>query len=121
MEKEATEKSTLRNKSIGVGEWCREVILAEVLALRMLYLNTVQLLGRGRELTTEDLRKLIDWVDREKQATARVLEIHAPARAALTLAASTRTQIAAFQPGDSEGGEHFAVAVHYPLATPFPV
>jgi hypothetical protein len=83
MEKEATEKSTLRNKSIGtkvsedeyaaleklaeargltLGEWLRElvlaeliahpaeqVILAEVLALRMLYLNTVQILGPGRE------------------------------------------------------------------------
>jgi len=92
MEKEATEKSTLRNKSIGtkvseeeyaaleklaeergltLGEWFRElvlaeliahpaeqVILAEVLALRMLYLNTVQILGAGRELGTEDLRKL---------------------------------------------------------------
>jgi hypothetical protein len=105
MEKEATEKSTLRNKSIGtkvseeeyaaleklaeargltLGEWFRElvlaeliahpaeqVILAEVLALRMLYLNTVQILGAGRELGTEDLRKLIERVDREKQAMAR--------------------------------------------------
>ena len=105
MEKEATEKTTLRNKSIGtkvsedeyaaleklaeargltLGEWFRElvlaeliahpaeqVILAEVLALRMLYLNTVQILGRGRELGTEDLRKLIERVDREKQAMAR--------------------------------------------------
>jgi len=105
MEKEATEKTTLRNKSIGtkvseeeyaaleklaeargltLGEWFRElvlaeliahpaeqVILAEVLALRMLYLNTVQILGRGRELTTEDLKKLIERVDREKQKMAR--------------------------------------------------
>jgi 3-deoxy-D-arabino-heptulosonate 7-phosphate (DAHP) synthase class II len=46
------------------------VILAEVLALRMLYLNTVQILGRGRELTTEDLKKLIERVDGEKQAMA---------------------------------------------------
>ena len=37
-----------------------QVILAEVLALRMLYLNTVQILGRGRELGTEDLKKLIE-------------------------------------------------------------
>ena len=105
MDKEATEKTTLRNKSIGtkvseeeyaaleklaeargltLGEWFRElvlaeliahpaeqVILAEVLALRMLYLNTVQILGAGRELGTEDLRKLIERVDREKQAMAR--------------------------------------------------
>ena len=47
------------------------MILAEVLALRMLYLNTVQVLGRGREVTTEDLRKLIERVDQEKQAMAR--------------------------------------------------
>lgn len=105
MEKEATEKTVLRNKSIGtkvsedeyaqleklaeargltLSEWFRElvlaeliahpaeqVILAEVLALRMLYLNTVQILGMGRELTTEDLRKLIERVDREKQTMAR--------------------------------------------------
>jgi hypothetical protein len=48
-----------------------QVILAEVLALRMLYLNTAQILGAGRELGTEDLRKLIERVDREKQAMAR--------------------------------------------------
>jgi hypothetical protein len=62
-----------------LSEWVREVliahpaeqiILAEVLALRMLYLNTVQILGAGRELTTEDLRKLIERVDREKQRKA---------------------------------------------------
>jgi len=105
MEKEMTEKTVLRNKSIGtkvseeeyaaleklaeargltLGEWFRElvlaeliahpaeqVILAEVLAVRMLYLNTVQILGRGRELGTEDLRKLIERVDREKQSMAQ--------------------------------------------------
>ena len=98
------EKNVLRNKSIGtkvsddeyaqleklaeargltLGEWLRElllaeliahpaeqIILAEVLALRMLYLNTVQILGAGRELTTDDLRKLIEKVDREKQRKA---------------------------------------------------
>ena len=88
------EKSVLRNKSVGtkvsddeyaaleklaeargltLGEWLRElvlaeliahpadeIILAEVLALRMLYLNTIQILGAGRELGTDDLRKLKD-------------------------------------------------------------
>lgn len=44
-----------------------QTILAEILGLRMLYLNTVQILGAGRELTTDDLRKLIEKVDREKQ------------------------------------------------------
>jgi len=47
-----------------------EIILSEVLALRMLYLNTVQILGAGRELGTEELRKLIERVDREKQRAA---------------------------------------------------
>jgi hypothetical protein len=57
----------------GLSEWVRgvllaqlnprdEILLAEILALRMLYLNTVQVLAAGRELTTEDLRKLIERV-----------------------------------------------------------
>lgn len=70
-------------RGLTLSEWFRElalaelvahpaeqIILAEVLALRMLYLNTVQILGSGRELTTEDLRKLIEKVDREKQRKA---------------------------------------------------
>jgi len=47
-----------------------EIILAEVLGLRMLFLNTVQALGKNGELTTEQLRKLIERVDGEKQAKA---------------------------------------------------
>ena len=65
-----------------MGEWARTVllaqvnsshaiILAEILALRMLYLNTAQILGQKRELTTEELRKLIERVDREKQGKAQ--------------------------------------------------
>ncbi len=65
-----------------MGEWARtvllaqvnssqEIILAEILALRMLYLNTVQNLGQKGELTTEKLRELIERVDREKQRKAR--------------------------------------------------
>jgi hypothetical protein len=95
------EKEKLRTKSIGtkvsddeyaaleklaearglnMGEWFRELvlaeliahpaeqtILAEILALRMLFLNTVQMFGAGRELTTEELRKLIEKVDRDQQ------------------------------------------------------
>lgn len=73
-------------RGITPGEWFREVvlgqlatapaesteqvILSEVLALRMLYLNTVQALGRGGQ-TTEELQKLIERVDREKQRKAR--------------------------------------------------
>jgi hypothetical protein len=47
-----------------------EIILAEVLGLRMLFLNTVQALGKQGEVTTEQLRKLIERVDGEKQAKA---------------------------------------------------
>ena len=99
------EKNVLRNKSIGtkvsddeyagleklaeargltLGEWLRELvlaeliahpaeqtILAEILALRMLYLNTIQILGAGRELTTDELRKLIEKVGRGEAAQGR--------------------------------------------------
>jgi len=65
-----------------MGEWARtvllaqvnssqEIILAEVLALRMLYLNSVQILGQKRELTTDELRKLIERVDGEKRRKAK--------------------------------------------------
>lgn len=65
-----------------MGEWARtvllaqvnssqQIILAEVLALRMLYLNTVQVLGQRGAVTTDELRKLIERVDREKQSKAR--------------------------------------------------
>lgn len=65
-----------------MGEWARtvllaqvnsshEIILAEVLALRMLYLNSVQILGQKRELTTDELRKLIERVDAEKRRKAK--------------------------------------------------
>src|SRR5208337_637480 len=64
-----------------VGEWCREVllaevargeapsaetILAEIMALRMVLLNTVQALGQKGELTTERLRQFLERADREK-------------------------------------------------------
>jgi hypothetical protein len=70
-------------RGLTLSEWLRElalaeliahpaeqIILAEILGLRMLYLNTIQILGAGRELTTDDLRKLIEKVDREKQRKA---------------------------------------------------
>jgi hypothetical protein len=71
-------------RGLTLSEWFRElalaeliahpaeqIILAEILSLRMLYLNTVQILGQRGELTTEQLRKLIERVDGEKQAKAR--------------------------------------------------
>ena len=66
-------------RGLTLSEWLRElvlaeliahpaeqIILAEVLALRMLYLNTVQILAQKGTVTTEELRQLIDRVDREK-------------------------------------------------------
>ncbi len=65
-----------------MGEWARtvllaqvnssqEIILAEILALRMLYLNTAQILGQRGEMTTDERRKLMERVDREKELKAR--------------------------------------------------
>lgn len=72
------------SRGLTLGEWFREVvlgelvaqpaeqvILAEVLGLRMLVLNTVQILAQRGELTTEELQRLIERVDREKQKKAR--------------------------------------------------
>jgi hypothetical protein len=94
------EKSVLRNKTIGakvsdeeyasledlaqkrgltVGEWCREVllaellahpaeqtILAEILALRTILLNVVYALGQGETLSPEKMQQLIERADGEK-------------------------------------------------------
>ena len=72
------------SRGLTLGEWFREVvlgelvaqpaeqvILAEVLGLRMLVLNTVQIPAQRGELTTEELQGLIERVDREKQRKAR--------------------------------------------------
>ncbi|HKM48868.1 MAG TPA: hypothetical protein VJX69_14850 [Terriglobales bacterium] len=50
-----------------------EIILAEVLGLRMLFLNVVRVFGQDGEVTTEQLRKLIERIDREKQGKAAAL------------------------------------------------
>jgi len=57
-------------RGLTLSEWFRElalaeliahpaeqVILAEILALRMLYLNTVQILGQKGEVTTEEVAR----------------------------------------------------------------
>ena len=65
-----------------LGEWARtvllaqmnssqEIVLAEILALRMLYLNTVQIVGQRGTITPEELRKLIERVEQEKYQRAR--------------------------------------------------
>ena len=68
-------------KGHNVGEWCREVILAEVergetpsaetilaeiMALRMVFLNTVQVFGQKGDIPIEQLRQFLERADREK-------------------------------------------------------
>jgi hypothetical protein len=68
-------------KGRNVGEWCREVILAEaertetpsaetilaeIMALRMVFLSTVQVFGQKGALPIEQLRQFLERADREK-------------------------------------------------------
>ena len=73
-------------RGLTLGEWCREVLLAqlvpslatvpekailsEVLGLRMIVINLLRALGSGEPLTAEKTQTVIDWADREKTATA---------------------------------------------------
>jgi hypothetical protein len=73
-------------RGLTVGEWCREVLLAqlapssatlpekailtELLGLRMIMINLLRTLGATEPLTTEKTQKIIDWADREKIANA---------------------------------------------------
>jgi hypothetical protein len=99
------EKNDLRNKSIGtkvsdeeyaqleklaeargltLGEWLRELVLAEliahpaeqiivaeVLALRAILLNVLYRVGNGERIAEEEMRQLIARADAEKQRKAR--------------------------------------------------
>jgi len=72
-------------RGLTVGEWCREVllaqlqpsfaplpekaILAEVLGLRMIVINLLRALGNGEPLTAEKTQTIIDWADEEKIKT----------------------------------------------------
>ncbi len=73
-------------RGVTLGEWCREVLLAqlapssatfpekviltEVLGLRMITINLLRALGSGESLTAEKTQTVIDWADREKVGTA---------------------------------------------------
>ena len=75
-----------RARGLTLGEWCRDVLLAqlapssatvpekailtELLGLRMIVINLVSALGSGEPLTAEKIQTVIDWADREKIATA---------------------------------------------------
>jgi hypothetical protein len=73
-------------RGLTLGEWCREVLLAqvtpslatlperviltEVLGLRMIVINLLQALGSGEPLTAKKTQTVIDWANREKITTA---------------------------------------------------
>lgn len=73
-------------RGLTLGEWCRQVllaqlkpvlgsiqeetILAEVLGLRMIAINLLHLLGGEEVLTSEKIQKVIEWADAEKLSTA---------------------------------------------------
>src|SRR5271165_6486446 len=73
-------------RGLTLGEWCREVllaqlkpslaslpeetILAEVVGLRMIMVNLLRDLGNGEALTQEKVQKVIQWADTEKLTTA---------------------------------------------------
>jgi len=75
-----------QTRGLTVGEWCREVllaqlkpslaslpeetILAEILGLRMIMINLLRDLGNGEALTQERVQKVIQWADTEKLTTA---------------------------------------------------
>ena len=80
-----------------VGEWCREVLLAEVergeapsaetilveiMALRMVFLSAVQVLGQKAELPVEQLRQFLERAARVGATTVRTA--HAPEKTALS-------------------------------------
>ena len=75
-----------QKRGLTLGEWCRDVllaqlkpsvaslpeetILAEVLGLRMIMINLLRALGSEETLTPEKVQKVIQWADTEKLTTA---------------------------------------------------
>src|SRR5438034_7191341 len=72
-------------RDLTVGEWCRQVLLAqlnskpalpieqmllaEVLALRMIVLNLFRAVATGERLSEETILQIVAWADREKIPT----------------------------------------------------
>jgi hypothetical protein len=75
-----------RSRGLTFGEWCREIllaqlkpvvaspaettILAEVLGLRMVTINLLRALGNDETLTPEKVKKILQFADTEKFAMA---------------------------------------------------
>jgi hypothetical protein len=80
-------ESLAQARGVTVGEWCREVLLAqldsnvptpveqtllaEILGLRMIVLNLFRALGNGEKLTEDKIREIVRWADGEKVVTAK--------------------------------------------------
>jgi len=74
-------------RGLTLGEWCREILLAqlnrasvpspeetllaEVLGLRMIVLNLLRTIGNGEKLTDEKIQEIVQWADREKSSNAK--------------------------------------------------
>jgi len=88
-EEEYTQLESLaQTRGLTVGEWCRDVLLAqlkppvaslpeetilsEVVGLRMIMINLLCALGNEETLTPEKVQEVIQWADTEKFATAVV-------------------------------------------------
>src|SRR5271165_1634895 len=86
-EEEYTQLEALaQTRGLTVGEWCRDVLLAqlapsaatlpeqailtELLGLRMIVIKLLRALGTGEPLTAEKTQTIIDRADREKTTTA---------------------------------------------------
>jgi hypothetical protein len=86
-EEEYTQLEALaQNRGLTVGEWCRDVLLAqlkppvaslaeetiliEVVGLRMIMINLLRVLGNEVKLTPEKVQEVIQWADTEKLTTA---------------------------------------------------
>ena len=86
-EKEYAQLEALaQTRGLTVGEWCRDVllaqlkpsvatlpeetILAEVLGLRMIMINLLRALGDKETLTPQKVQKIIQWADTEEFTTA---------------------------------------------------
>jgi hypothetical protein len=86
-EEEYTQLEALaQTRGLTVGEWCRDVLLAqlkppvaslpeetilsEVVGLRMIMINLLRALGNEETLTPEKVQEVIQWADTEKITTA---------------------------------------------------
>ncbi|MGA3055271.1 MAG: hypothetical protein ABSD63_13760 [Candidatus Korobacteraceae bacterium] len=96
-EEEYTQLAALaQHRGLTVGEWCRDVLLAqlkppvaslaeetllgEVVGLRMITINLLRALGNEERLSPEKVQEVIHWADAQKLTTAVERLRHSEAR-----------------------------------------